>query len=98
YAGSFLGDSLSVPQPQFEAIEKAARKDAGRAESFAKYALAAQTIVVPFLLGALAWYRAPTLAISGSLFLAPLVVLVVIQLVLFFVTTSAKQTVQDLYF
>jgi hypothetical protein len=87
-----------VSAPQLVAIETAARADARRAESFAKYAQLAQTIVIPALIVALAWYREPILAVSGNLFLMPLGVLVIAQVSLFFVTNSAKQSVQDLYF
>jgi hypothetical protein len=79
-------------------IEKAARQDASRGEELLRAAQAAQTILIPALIGILAWYREQILNVGIGLFLILIGLLVVAQLVLFSKTIAAKQSVQDLYF
>jgi hypothetical protein len=83
----------------FAKIEAAARRDAGQSEKLLRGSQAAQAILIPALIGGLAWFRDDIQKAGGvGLFLLLLVVFVLVQFWLFFVSTSAKQSVQDLYF
>jgi hypothetical protein len=82
----------------FDHIERAARKDASRGEWQLRFAQAFQTIVLPALIASIAWFREPILALGGGFFFVLLAVFVLLQVALFVISLTAKQSVQDLYF
>lgn len=82
----------------FARIESAARGDAARVEWQLIFAQGTQTIILPALIASIVWFREKILLLGEPFFFVLLAVFVVLQLVLFFVSLRAKQSVQDLYF
>ncbi|MGB8631960.1 MAG: hypothetical protein WCD69_21715 [Xanthobacteraceae bacterium] len=81
----------------FDRIETAARADAGRSEWLLRFAQASQTIVIPALIAAMAWFRDDIQKVGG-IFYFLIIGLVILQLVLFYISQSARQSIQELYF
>jgi hypothetical protein len=92
------GKSDNLRIMAFDMIEAAAREDASRSEWLLRGAQAAQTVLIPALIAGLAWFREEILKVGGGLFFLLLVTFMLIQIALFIISLSAKQSVQDLYF